>query len=244
MTHYKTDRLDLRLMDCMELMRGYPDKHFELAIVDPPYGINVANNTTGTVIRNKSDKDVLQIKEWDKAIPNKQYFQELQRVSKEQVIWGGNYFLDYLGYCKAPIIWDKLNGGSMYADGELAWTSKGLPKNLKIWKHQWCGAFKDSERGKQKFHPTQKPRALYDWLLANYAKAGDKILDTHLGSMSHAIAAHYAGLHLTGCELDPDYFAAGIERVKRETAQMDMFTDAKKIALHEQLLLDNPQRMG
>lgn len=135
MTHYKTDRLDLRLMDCMELMREYPDKHFELAIVDPPYGIDVANNTTGTVIRNKSDKDILQVKQWDKNTPDAEYFQELQRVSREQIIWGGNYFLDFLGYCKAPIIWDKLNGGSLYADGEMAWTSKGLPKNLKIWRH-------------------------------------------------------------------------------------------------------------
>lgn len=132
MTHYKTDRLELHLMDCMELMRGYPDKHFELAIVDPPYGIDVANNTTGTVIRNKSDKDILQVKQWDKATPNVDYFTELKRVSKEQIIWGGNYFLNYLGYCKAPIIWDKLNGGSMYADGEMAWTSKGLPKTSRF----------------------------------------------------------------------------------------------------------------
>ena len=131
-------------MDCMEGMKQFPDKYFELAIVDPPYGINVANNTTGTVIRNKSDKDIFTIKEWDKEIPNQEYFNELTRVSKEQIIWGGNYFLDILGYCKAPIIWDKLNGASMYADGEMAWTSKGLPRNLRIWKHQWCGAFKDS----------------------------------------------------------------------------------------------------
>jgi site-specific DNA-methyltransferase (adenine-specific) len=237
MIEYKTNTLDLRLMDCMDLMREFPDKHFDLAIVDPPYGINVANNTTGTVIRNKSDKDLLQVKEWDSATPNDDYFIELQRVSKDQIIWGGNYFLDFLGYCKAPIIWDKLNGDSLYADGEMAWTSKGLPRNLKIWKHQWCGAFKDSERGTVKFHPTQKPIALYRWLIANYAKQGDKILDTHLGSMSHAIAAHYGGVHLTGCELDPDYFAAGIARVKAETSQMDIFADSPKSEQNETMKL-------
>ena len=229
MTHYKTDTLDLRLMDCMDLMREFPDKHFDLAIVDPPYGIGVDGKN---VIRNPNDVANANFQkkthDWDKAIPDESYFNELQRVSKEQIIWGGNYFLDFLGYCKAPIIWDKLNGDSLYADGEMAWTSKGLPRNLKIWKHQWCGAFKDSERDMVKFHPTQKPVALYRWLIANYAKQGDKILDTHLGSMSHAIAAHYSGVHLTGCELDPDYYAAGIARVKAETAQMDMFADVPK----------------
>jgi site-specific DNA-methyltransferase (adenine-specific) len=140
--------------DNMELMARYPDKYFDLAIVDPPYVIGVANSTTGTVIRNKSDKDILTIKDWDNATPTQQYFDELFRVSKNQIIWGGNYFLDILGYCKAPIIWNKKNGDSMYADGEMAWTSRDLPKNLKIWTHQWCGAFKDSERGSVKYHPT------------------------------------------------------------------------------------------
>jgi site-specific DNA-methyltransferase (adenine-specific) len=215
----KTEYLDLRLMDCMDMMREFPDKHFDLAIVDPPYGINIANNTTGTVIRNKSDKDLLQIKDWDRATPDDTYFTELQRVSKEQIIWGGNYFLNSLGYCKAPIIWDKLNGDNLYADGEMAWTSKGMPRNLKIWKHQWCGAFKDSERGTVKIHPTQKPVALYNWLLANYAKPGDRILDTHMGSGGIAIACHYARHHLTACELDAHYFRDACARIKRETAQ-------------------------
>ena len=149
--------------DCLEAMKEMKDNEFDLAIVDPPYGINVANNSTGTVIRNKSDKDIFQIKDWDKSIPDKNYFIELQRVSKNQIVWGGNYFLDYLGYCKAPIIWNKKNGASLYADGEMAWTSKGLPKNLKIWTHLWCGAFKDSERGAIKYHPTQKPIQRGQW---------------------------------------------------------------------------------
>lgn len=204
----------------MNLMARYPDKHFDLAIVDPPYGIGVDGNN---LIANPSDaanKTMLsRDHKWDDAPPPPEYFHELRRVAKEQIVWGGNYFLDHLGYCKAPIVWDKLNGASMYADGEMAWTSKGLPKNLKIWRHQWCGAFKDSERKVKRQHPTQKPVALYKWILANYAKSGMRILDTHLGSGSIAIAAHYAGCHLTACEIDHDYFAAAQERIARETMQ-------------------------
>ncbi len=217
--------MDLRLADCMDVMREFPDKHFDLAIVDPPYGIGVDGKN---LIANPSDRTnkamVARDHKWDDSPPPPEYFQELQRVSKEQIVWGGNYFLDQLGYCKAPIIWDKLNGGSMYADGEMAWTSKGLPKNLKIWRHQWCGAFKDSERGVQRQHPTQKPVALYKWLLSNYSKRGMRLLDTHLGSGSIAIAAHYAGVHLTACEIDPDYYAAAMERIGKETAQGDFLT--------------------
>jgi len=226
MTHYKTDRLDLHLMDCMDLMRGYPDKHFDLAIVDPPYGIGAAEmqlgKGKGTASRTWTTKS------WDSAIPAPEYFDELRRVSREQIIWGGNYFP--LRPTRCWIIWDKIQefSGSEF---EMAWVSLDAPTR----------AFRMSRveayAGTDKIHPTQKPVELYGWLLANYAKAGDKILDTHLGSMSHAIAAHYAGLHLTGAELDPDYFAAGIERVKRETAQMDMFADSPKIAQPETLSL-------
>ena len=125
--------IDLILDDCMNVMKDYEDNHFDLAIVDPPYGINAAKMTMGKGSRNDTKKNKL--KDWDNAIPDKQYFDELFRVSKKQVIWGGNYFLDFLGYCKAPIIWDKLNGGSMYADGEMAWTGgDNIPRNLKIFK--------------------------------------------------------------------------------------------------------------
>ena len=217
--------IEFKNIDCMEGMKQYPDKYFDLAIVDPPYGINVANNTTGTVIRNKSDKDIFTIKKWDTKTPDKDYFDELKRVSKNQIIWGGNYFLDLLGYCKAPIIWDKLNGESMYADGEMAWTSNGLPKNLRIWKHQWCGAFKDSERKTQKIHPTQKPVALYEWLLKNYAKQGDKILDTHVGSASSLIACYNLGFDCVGFELDEDYFKLASRRIENRKNQMDLFND-------------------
>lgn len=210
-------------VDCLEYMRTLPDKHFDLAVCDPPYGINVANNTTGTVIRNKSDKDTMLVKDWDKSIPDKGYFDEIKRVSKEQIIWGGNYFLDFLGYCKAPIIWDKLNGASLYADGELAWTSKGLPRNLKIWRHQWCGAFKDSERLEIKEHPTQKPVKLYEFLLTNYAKPGQTIFDSHMGSGSSAIAANNLGFEYVGCELDKDYYEAACKRIEQHSKQERLF---------------------
>ena len=216
--------LDLRCADCMDVMAEFPDGYFDLAIVDPPYGIGVQGKN---LIDNPSDNTnktmLARDHKWDDAPPPPEYFHEIKRVTKEQIVWGGNYFLDHLGYCKAPIIWDKLNGNSIYADGEMAWTSRGLPKNLKIWKHQWCGAFKDSERGIKRQHPTQKPVALYKWLLSNYAQPGQRILDTHLGSGSHAIACYYAGMHLTACEIDEDYFKAASERIERETAQTVLF---------------------
>lgn len=230
MTQYKTDRLDLRLMDCMELMREYPDKYFELAIVDPPYGLGdklVAGGTWSVKYQDKGAK-------WDVA-PEKAFFDEMMRVSKNWIVWGGNYFTQHLPPARHFIPWQKPNMAGMHtmSDVELALTS--FDRNSKVF-----SLTSQTESGTERFHVCQKPVALYRWLLANYAKAGDKILDTHLGSMSHAIAAHYAGLHLTGCDLDPDYFAAGIERVKRETAQMDMFSDAPKIAQPEQLSLDTP----
>ena len=211
--------IDYRNEDCMVGMARYPDKHFDLAIVDPPYGINLIG---ANVIKNKSDSNTVFNTEWDNSIPDKAYFKELMRVSKEQIIWGGNYFLNHLGYCKAPIIWDKLNGDSLYADGEMAWTSKGLPKNLKIWRHQWCGAFKDSERGAKKIHPTQKPVALYKWLLKNYAKPGDKILDTHVGSASSLIACHQLGFDAVGFELDEDYYRTSLERLQNVQKQITL----------------------
>ena len=208
------------LADCMDIMRDIPDKYFELAIVDPPYGINLVGKN---VIKNKSDSDNIFNTEWDSCAPDEKYFTELKRISVNQIIWGGNYFLDMLGYCKAPIIWDKLNGDSLYADGEMAWTSNGLPKNLRIWKHQWCGAFKASERGGIKIHPTQKPVALYRWLLQNYAKPGDKIIDTHSGSGSCAIACHIEKHDFLAIEKDPDYHAASVKRLEEVRAQGVLF---------------------
>lgn len=220
----------------MEFMKTVPDKFFDLAIVDPPYGIgvdgkNVIQNKSGDKNHNYDDS-----KMWDDKIPDKKYFDELLRISKNQIIWGGNYFLDFLGYCKAPIIWDKLNGESMYADGEFAWTGgNDLPRNLKIFKHQWCGAFKASERKAIKIHPTQKPIALYKWLLQNYAKPGWTIFDSHVGSGSIRIACHDMGFDFTGCELDADYWKAQEERFKNHIAQSELFENQEiQASVYEQ----------
>lgn len=227
----------VHLCDCMEFMKTVPDKYYELAIVDPPYGLGVDGVNP---IANKSGDQNHKFdhtKQWDDYIPDKLYFIELMRVSKKQIIWGGNYFLDYLGFCKAPIIWDKLNGESMFADGEMAWTSKGLPRNLKIFRHQWCGAFKASERGAEKIHPTQKPIALYKWLLTNYAKRGDKIFDSHVGSGSIRIACYDMGFDFTGCEIDEDYWNAQERRFKTHISQNVLFTPEEIYTPQQQELL-------
>ena len=198
----------------MDLMRGFPDRHFDLAIVDPPYGIKAGE------VRKYCTKNAKTYapKTWDSAIPTPEYFTELRRVAKHQIIWGGNYFP--LPCSRGWIYWNKLKQVENYADGELAWTS--FDKNLREVKIQHHGFLTADESSS--IHPTQKPVALYRWLLENYAKPGMKLLDTHLGSGSHAIAAHYFGAHLTACEIDPDYYAAAMERIKRETAQTTLFT--------------------
>lgn len=214
-THYKTNTLDLRLMDCMELMKEYPDKHFDLAIVDPPYGLGDRLSDGGGVLEKRAYVQMYREKRWDTA-PTDEYFEELRRVSKHQIVWGGNYFK--MPPTRGIISWDKVQDMPTLSAWEMAWTSFDCVARI----------YRERSQNPSRIHPTQKPVTLYRWLLANYAKQGDKILDTHLGSMSIAIAAHYSGVHLTGCELDPDYFAAGIARVKAETAQMDMFADVPK----------------
>lgn len=211
MTHYKTETLDLRLMDCMELMKEYPDKHFDLAIVDPPYGINWMDQVKNPNV-GKNWK-VHEYKSWDRSPPSAEYFAELRRVSRNQIIWGGNYMIENLRSTPCWVIWDKMQefSGAVF---EMAWTSFDSP--AKAFRMSRIEAYANQD----KIHPTQKPVALYRWILANYAKPGMRILDTHLGSASSAIAAHYSGVHLTGCELDPDYFAASIKRVIDNTAQL------------------------
>ena len=200
--------LDARCMDCMELMAEYPDKHFDLAIVDPPYGIDI--NSSGR-LGHYGGKG----KTWDAQIPSAAYFAELRRVSREQIIWGGNYFP--LPPSRCFLIWDKQQPeGVSFADAEFAWTS--FDASAKTFRMRPQGA--DADR----IHPTQKPVKLYAWLPANYAEKGQRILDTHMGSGSIAIAAHYFGAHLTACEIDPDYYAAAMARIKRETAQTTLFT--------------------
>lgn len=216
----------VHLADCMDFMLQMPDKSVDLCIVDPPYGIGVDGENIIANPSDKNNKDIMIRKhEWDKSIPDIEYFNELRRISQKQIIWGGNYFLDISGYCKAPIIWDKLNGNSFYADGEMAWTSAGLPRNLKIFRHQWCGAFKASERGIKRIHPTQKPVALYKWLLKNYAKPGQTIFDSHVGSGSIRIACHDIGFDFEGCENDPTYYEAQEKRYQIHAAQGRLFDD-------------------
>ena len=201
--------LELSCEDCMVLMARYPDKHFDLAIVDPPYGIGMDKGAGETKGDGRKKEDFYPPKKWDQARPAQAYFMELKRVSQNQIILGGNYFADLLPASRGWVYWRKLLGGN-YSDGELGWTS--FDQILREFEKQ-------PQRDGRRIHPTQKPVELYAWLLANYAKFGQRILDTHLGSGSHAIAAHYAGIHLTACEIDPDYFAAAQERIARETMQ-------------------------
>jgi len=224
--------IDMIHGNCMDYMAGLPDKAFDLAIVDPPYGIGV--NGINPIQNKSGDRNHTfdHSKQWDIDIPSRAYFDILRRKSINQIIWGGNYFLDILGYCKAPIIWDKLNGDSMFADGEFAWTSKLLPRNLAIFRHKWCGAFKDSERGIDKIHPTQKPVALYKWLLSKYAKPGDRILDTHGGSGSICIACHDMGFDLTWIELDADYYNSACDRYQTHIAQAQLFAPDEIQTMH------------
>tara|TARA_R100000781_G_C4071842_1_gene124731 strand:- start:86 stop:685 length:600 start_codon:yes stop_codon:yes gene_type:complete len=193
--------------DNMELMARYEDNYFDLAIVDPPYGIKMHG---GTRQYNKYEN-----KNWDNEIPKKEYFDELFRVSKNHIIWGGNYFTEFLYSSRCWLIWDKTIHGNTFADGEAAWTS--FNQNLRIYPLNIC-----HNQGKR-FHPTQKPVKLYEWLLINYAKEGDKILDTHLGSGSIAIACHNLGFHLTACELDKEYFDLAIKRIEQHKKQLRIF---------------------
>lgn len=201
--------------DCMDYMAAQPDNAFDLAIVDPPYGIDAANMTMGKGSGNDIGRHILQ--DWDKKIPPPEYFLGLQRVSKNQIIWGGNYFLDNLGNTRCMIMWDKKDYNSDFADGELAWTS--FNKNTKIF--QRARSSQGDSNGK--IHPTQKPVKLYDWLLINYAAPAHRILDTHLGSGSSAIAAYYFGCDFVGIEIDEDYYNAAKNRFDNETKQKAFF---------------------
>jgi site-specific DNA-methyltransferase (adenine-specific) len=207
-----TDKINLHHTDCMDFMRDIPDGYYELAIVDPPYGIGMDGGNVGYKGSNNFKK-----KSWDNEIPNKEYFNELFRVSKNQIIWGGNYFGLHATRCF--LVWDKGEGfyNRTYAECELAWTS--FDSNTCKIKHDPLA--KGDYKGK--IHPTQKPVALYKWILDKYAKPSDKILDTHGGSMSIAIACHDYGFDLDLCELDKEYFDKGVQRVKNHVAQQKLF---------------------
>tara|TARA_R100000657_G_C4636868_1_gene83614 strand:+ start:117 stop:761 length:645 start_codon:yes stop_codon:yes gene_type:complete len=204
--------------DNMELMSRYEDNHFDLAIVDPPYGLK--KNTYGSANLAKAKFSCVKHnhKEWDLA-PNKEYQKQLFRVSKNQIIWGVNHFTSIFPFNSSCwIVWDKDNTGG-FADAELAYTS--FKSAVRIFKFRWNGMLQKDMKNKEiRIHPTQKPVKLYEWLLINYAKEGDKILDTHLGSGSIAIACHNLGFDLTACELDKEYFKAAMKRIKQHQLQL------------------------
>jgi site-specific DNA-methyltransferase (adenine-specific) len=218
----KIGQAELHNIDCMAYMATLPDKAFDLAIVDPPYGIDVSK--TGKVGGNKLGiaKDY-GAKNWDSHAPNKDYFIELQRVSKNQIIWGSNHFVENIPNANSScwIVWDKENSGN-FADCELAYTS--FKTAVRKFSFTWNGMIQGDMKNKEiRIHPTQKPVKLYEWLLSNYAGKGQRILDTHLGSGSIAIACNNLGFDLVGCELDEDYYKAACDRINQATAQIRMF---------------------
>jgi len=201
--------------DCMDIMRDIPDKYFELAIVDPPYGINAGKMTMGQGSGNDTGKH--KVKSWDEKIPDKLYFNELKRISKNQIIWGGNYFIDYLNNTSCFLLWDKKDYNSDFASHEMAWTS--FNSQVKCFQR----ARSSNNDNKGKIHPTQKPVALYRWLLQKYAKPGDKIIDTHSGSGSCAIACHLEKFDFLAIEKDEDYYEASVKRLDEVRSQGVLF---------------------
>jgi site-specific DNA-methyltransferase (adenine-specific) len=202
----KMSNINLHLGDCLEAMKEMPDNTYDLAIVDPPYGIGISSNP----VRQQHTK-----KDWDASIPTEEYFTELKRISKEQIIWGGNYFFDYLQSSQCFLIWDKKQPFDFsLAMCEMAWCSFSKP--AKMFRYSVL-----TERGK--IHPTQKPVKLYEWLLDNYAKEGDKILDTHLGSGSIALACHNRKFDLDAWEIDEEYYDNAVERLDTHRSQLTIF---------------------
>lgn len=235
--------------DCLEGMRQYPDKYFDLAIVDPPYGINIGTASMGAGGCRSSSEQIseggykseeqnpsarIQVggglmchpkiyKAFDDSHPpNAEYFRELERVAKHRIIWGGNYFLDFLGATPCVIVWDKGRRGINFADCEIAWTDIKEPS--RIFEFLWNGMLQGDMKNKEdRIHPTQKPIALYKWILTNYAKPGDIILDTHVGSASSLIACEELGFEYVGFEIDEDYYNMARQRIDEFNQQIRMF---------------------
>jgi len=231
-----TDKLEITNECNLELMKRYPDNHFDLGIVDPPYGIGESgktnkSRTNKTNFGSKNTRNtIVKAKEYkafsgeDLNPPDKIYFKELKRVCKNVIIWGANHFIENIQNSNSScwIVWDKKNGENDFADCELAYCSfKTAVRKIEF---RWHGMLQGDMKNKEiRIHPTQKPVALYKWILDKYAKPGDKILDTHLGSGSIAIACHDYGFELTACELDKEYFEKAIERIKNHTNQQKLF---------------------
>lgn len=216
-------KIEITNEDNMQLMARYPDKYFDLAIVDPPYGIGEdgsRNHSRGKFAISKNYKSFAGN---DISSPSKEYFNELIRVSKNQIIWGANHFISKIPFDSSCwIVWDKDNGETDFADCELAWSS--FKTSVRKYKFKWQGMLQENMKNKEvRIHPTQKPVALYKWLLDKYAKQGNKILDTHLGSGSIAIACYDYGFELTACELDKDYYEKALDRLKKHQMQQKLF---------------------
>ena len=208
-------------IDCMELMKTLPDKYFGLCIADPPFGISYARGKNGWGVCD--NRPTLEDVKWDKEIPQKEFFDELLRVSDRVIIWGGQYFTHLLPQSKCWLVWDKCNGTtnkSVFADAELAWTN--MTKVVKMFHLRQMGFISDTKDGKR-IHPTQKPTELYEWLIKNYAKNGDIIFDPMAGSFSSRIAAYRLGYDYVGCEIDKNFFDKAQERFKQETSQLSLF---------------------
>ena len=208
--------IELLNCDCMSYMATLPDKAFDLAIVDPPYNVGASDGSFGNRGYDSKTSKLKHYANHDK-LPEADYFNELKRVSKNWIVWGANYYPQYFNHSGA-IVWHKKNDNPL-SDCEIAFQS--FNKLVKYVWVEWQGFLKGGETG-QRIHPNQKPIKLYDWILMNYAKPGDKILDTHLGSGSSAIAAHKMGFDFVGCELDFDYHAAAVKRFKEQTAQLSL----------------------
>ena len=208
-------------MDCMEYMKTIPDKFFELAIVDPPYGIGEDGRNNHTRGNKTKASDYRSYSKYDVNKPDQEYFIELYRISKNQIIWGANHY-GMMPASPCWIIWDKLNGETDFADCELAYTSfEGAARKFEF---RWAGMLQGDMKNKEKrIHPNQKPVILFKWLLTNYAKPGDKILDTHLGSGSNRIAAYELGFDFYATELDKDYFEAQEKRFQQYKSQLKLF---------------------
>lgn len=221
-----TDKITITNEDCMELLKRTPDNFYDLAICDPPYGIG--EDKTKRPSRGKTYTKPHTSKDWDSEIPNDEYFKELFRISKNQIIWGGNYFIEKINKNSSCwLVWNKKTAGNN-ADCELAWSS--FKTAVRRFDFMWEGFWQENMKDKEKrIHPTQKPVQLYKWILKNYAQYGFKILDTHLGSGSHAIAIEEMNsfekmnLTLTACELDKEYYDKAIQRIQNHVSQQKLF---------------------
>ncbi len=218
-----TENIKLTNEDNMELMSRYTDKYFDLAIVDVPYGIGEDGSKNHTRSIMAKSKNYHSFFGNDLSAPEVEYWNELKRVSINQIVWGANHFISKIPYDSSCwIVWDKDNGETDFADCELAWTS--FKSAVRKFKWKWQGMLQQDMKNKEvRIHPTQKPVALYKWLLDKYAKQGDKILDTHLGSGSIAIACHDYGFELTACEIDEEYYNMAIKRITNHVSQLKIF---------------------